>query len=89
MKPTPIIWVCHSSECEGTWIESTGNDADDKICPSVDCDNKNTTCYIPKTTVDELLEALKRSHGCATLRTDGTCDGCFVSEAIQKAEGKE
>jgi len=27
-------------------------------------------------------EALARSHACATLRDDGTCDGCFVSEAL-------
>lgn len=36
----------------------------------------------------ELLEALKRAHACATLQSDGTCSGCFVSEAIAKAEGR-
>lgn len=25
---------------------------------------------------------LRRAHACATLREDGTCEGCFVSEAL-------
>ena len=29
--------------------------------------------------------ALRRAHACATLREDGTCEGCFVSEALQAA----
>lgn len=29
-----------------------------------------------------LKEALYRAHACATRRDDGTCDGCFVSEAL-------
>lgn len=37
---------------------------------------------------EELMEALKKSHACATVRDDGLCDGCYVSEAIQKAESK-
>lgn len=36
----------------------------------------------------ELLSALKEAHSCATLRDDGTCMGCFVSEVIDKAEGR-
>lgn len=36
----------------------------------------------------ELLAALKKAHACATLQDDGTCLGCFVSEAIAKAEGR-
>lgn len=31
----------------------------------------------------ELLETLRRAHNCATLQSDGTCDGCFISEAIE------
>jgi hypothetical protein len=27
-------------------------------------------------------KALRKAHGCATIREDGTCDGCFVSEAL-------
>lgn len=34
----------------------------------------------------KLLIALKRAHSCATVQADGTCDGCFVSEAIKEAE---
>lgn len=33
---------------------------------------------------DMLRAALKRAHACATLRDDGTCDGCFVSEALKE-----
>jgi len=29
-----------------------------------------------------LEQALVKAHSCATLRDDGTCDGCFVSEAL-------
>jgi len=29
---------------------------------------------------------LHKSHMCATLRDDGTCEGCYVSEAIHKIE---
>jgi hypothetical protein len=29
-----------------------------------------------------LTNALARAHACATLREDGTCDGCFVSAAL-------
>ena len=37
----------------------------------------------------DLYDALKFAHaGCATLRADGTCDGCFVSAALLKAEGR-
>lgn len=35
----------------------------------------------------KLLEALKKSHACATIQEDGSCGGCFVSEAIANAEG--
>jgi hypothetical protein len=35
----------------------------------------------------DLLDALKRAHACATVDNDGNCLGCFVSEAIAKAEG--
>lgn len=31
----------------------------------------------------QLREALQRAHACGTLREDGTCDGCFVSEALE------
>lgn len=31
---------------------------------------------------DKIQKALRRAHSCATLRDDGTCDGCFVSEAL-------
>lgn len=34
------------------------------------------------TRVRTLSEALRRAHACATLRDDGTCGGCFVSEAL-------
>jgi hypothetical protein len=30
-----------------------------------------------------LKNALERAHACATLRADGTCDGCFVSAALK------
>ena len=30
-----------------------------------------------------LREALRRAHSCATGRDGGTCDGCFVSEALR------
>lgn len=36
----------------------------------------------------EMYEALLRAHSCATLRDDGTCDGCFVSEVLAKAVPK-
>lgn len=42
-----------------------------------------------KSSHEGLVEALKRSHACATVRDDGTCDGCFVSEALKKAADGE
>lgn len=33
-----------------------------------------------------LVEALKRSHACATVKDDGSCEGCFVSEALNAAQ---
>lgn len=36
--------------------------------------------------VDVLTQALRRAHACATLRADGTCDGCYVSDALQPVE---
>jgi uncharacterized protein with PIN domain len=30
-----------------------------------------------------LKNALEKAHACATLRADGTCDGCFVSAALK------
>src|SRR5262245_10110989 len=36
-----------------------------------------------------LRAALVKAHACATLRDDGTCDGCFVSEVLLAApEGR-
>ncbi len=35
----------------------------------------------------DLVKALKNAHCCATLRPDGTCAGCPISEAIAKAQG--
>lgn len=37
--------------------------------------------------LEGLRGALARAHACATLRADGTCDGCFVSEALENAIG--
>lgn len=34
-------------------------------------------------------EVLESSHTCATIRNDGTCDGCAVSEALSPAGRKE
>ena len=36
--------------------------------------------------IEGLRDALKMAHGCATLRVDGTCDGCFVSAALAETE---
>ncbi len=36
--------------------------------------------------VEGLEVALRPAHGCATLREDGTCDGCIVSEALRPAK---
>jgi hypothetical protein len=36
-----------------------------------------------------MLEELKRIHCCATVRRDGTCNGCSTSELIDKAEGRD
>jgi hypothetical protein len=33
--------------------------------------------------------ALVKAHACATLRDDGTCDGCFVSAALSPAAPSE
>lgn len=35
-------------------------------------------------TIEILVIALKQAHNCATLKPDGTCDGCPVSEALRK-----
>ena len=35
---------------------------------------------------EALVAALRQAHDCATLREDGTCDGCFVSAALKRAE---
>ena len=32
-----------------------------------------------------LVAALERAHACPTVRNDGTCDGCHVSEALALA----
>ena len=37
---------------------------------------------------DGLVMALKRSHACATVKDDGSCEGCFVSEALKAADGE-
>lgn len=29
-----------------------------------------------------LVDTLRRAHACPTVKNDGTCDGCFVSEAL-------
>jgi hypothetical protein len=36
----------------------------------------------------DMLAALKREHGCATLADDGTCLGCAVGDLIAKAESR-
>lgn len=96
--PTPIILVCETCgliplmDDEGGCHIVAGHGQHDENgecaeCPiPVQCGP--ITYYIQKSSHDELLEALKKSHACATVRDDGSCDGCFVSEAIQKAEGK-
>lgn len=69
MKHVPeIISVCHSSSCEGTWVEGI-----EKECPSVDCDNKNCTVYVLQSNItriekqrDELLELVKE---CVKIQT--------------------
>lgn len=35
-----------------------------------------------KERIDALERALRQAHACATMRDDGTCDGCFVSDAL-------
>lgn len=32
-----------------------------------------------------LYAALQRAHNCATMRADGACNGCFVSEGLAEA----
>lgn len=39
--------------------------------------------------VRQLETALRLAHACATLRPDGTCDGCFVSEALSEERSDE
>lgn len=34
----------------------------------------------------DMLEVLKETHCCATVREDGTCDGRQVADVIKKAE---
>lgn len=41
-----------------------------------------------RTDVARLREALRLAHCCATLREDGTCIGCHVSEALAATEPK-
>lgn len=36
-------------------------------------------------TIEALAEALRAVHACPTVRDDGSCDGCAMSEALQKA----
>lgn len=31
----------------------------------------------------DVVVLLTKAHQCATLRDDGTCDGCFISEALE------
>ena len=35
--------------------------------------------------IAELEQALGRAHACATVKEDGTCDGCVVSAALKPA----
>lgn len=46
------------------------------------CIKNWNTRAVPDTRI--LIDALKKAHACATLRDDGTCDGCFLSEALEK-----
>jgi hypothetical protein len=39
--------------------------------------------------VNALRGALTKAHACATLRPDGTCDGCFVSDALSVAPASD
>ncbi len=62
-------------------------------CPK--CNHHNPTMCVMagqvkgwKERADLLAEALTRAHSCATLRSDGTCDGCFVSEALTKGDAR-
>ena len=40
----------------------------------------------PSPAVLALVEAAKQHHQCATLRSDGTCAGCNLSEALAGVE---
>ena len=40
----------------------------------------------PSPAVMALVEAAKQHHQCATLRSDGTCAGCNLSEALAGVE---
>lgn len=56
-----------------------------------ECSTKEDAKYIclAVNSHEGLVEALKRSHACATVKDDGSCEGCFVSEALKKAaDGK-
>lgn len=35
-----------------------------------------------------LLHVLKLAHACATVRDDGSCGGCFISDAVEAYERK-
>lgn len=93
MKPTPI-WAC--IKCGYSWSENPGH-PHTRFKHFPDCDVEATP-YMPKSTVDELLEAAKRllelcpldpeliKHNCYSKGTIEAVNALQI--AIQKAEGK-
>ncbi len=85
-----VIWVC--TDCENL-ITNDGTKYEPHA-PSCRF-GSDPKPYVPQSTLIALqeklkiaTEALKKSHACATVRDDGSCDGCYVSEALSNATGK-
>ena len=76
--------------------ENTRQDPRRRVCRA--CSKMHATNYshrgsgaraevvVLRARVVSLRDALVRSHACATLRDDGTCTGCFVSEALREEQ---
>ena len=80
MKPTPWLVVPFGDEvfevvaADGTLLATFSR--------ALDGDSAADTAYLMAAAPD-LRRMLIVSHGCATVREDGTCGGCSVSDVLR------
>lgn len=81
-KITKLPWKVHLNSY-WHWHEISSNDQ-----PVAQTKNQEDAEYIclAVNSHEGLVEALKKSHACATVKDDGSCEGCFVSKALKAAQ---